>query len=98
MFSYRFADHVNLAESFLDGIRSSYIAWQKNREENGVHSAFLHPRNVDTAKVVARAEIIRWIQHQLRGVVVGIENNGRKVQRLGTIRHAISGHGCSARE
>ncbi len=85
MFANGFADGVDLVESLLNGDGAGDFAVDPDGEEDGVQAAFAHARDVDVAVGVTRADIEGGVEEALGGVVVGIDNDGRGVERFGFV-------------
>ena len=86
------ADGVDLVERLLDGGRAHDAAVDPDRKEDGVHAAFAHARDVDGAVGVALAEIVVVREEALRGVVVGVEDDGGKMQLVSASRDIVGGN------
>ena len=56
------------------------LAAASRSKENGIHASFVHSGNVHLSDRIVPGQVILRIEKQLRGVVVRIENNRRKMQ------------------
>jgi hypothetical protein len=91
---YVLMDQVNLVECFLHRWRTHGAPVNPNGKENGVHTAFVHSRDVYVAVGVALTEIIVLREKPLRSVIVGVEHDRREMQLLCALRNVV-GHGAA---
>ncbi len=76
MSPHGFANGVDLIVGTLHRDRTGDIAGHPDREEQPVHPAVLHARDVDVAVAVALADVEARIEdHALRGIGVGIDDD-----------------------
>ena len=80
MLAHLFADRIDLLKGALHGFGAGNFAGNPDRKENRVQAAFLHARNIDAAGISALTEIEFAIEKALRGVVVSVHHNGRKME------------------
>src|SRR4029077_5138371 len=92
MFADLISHRFDLCRGAQDRFRASNLARHPDREKYGVQSAFLHSWDVDAAVGVSRAEIEAAIHQALRGVVVGVHNDRRKMQLAGVRGEIVSAH------
>src|SRR6202035_5559590 len=93
MLTHLFAYRIDLLESAAHRFGAGDFARDPNRKENRVEAAFFHTRDINAAGIGALAEIELAIQKALRGVVVGVHDDGRKMQLAGFLRNGDSGEG-----
>jgi hypothetical protein len=86
------ADSADLIESFLDSLRSGDFAGNPDGKENRAEVAVAHARDVDAAVGVADAQVELVVEQALRGVVVRVDDDRRKVKFLGTLGNAVASY------
>jgi hypothetical protein len=84
-----FAHQVDLVERFFHRRRAHNFSVNPDGKENGVHAAFAHARNVDVPIRVTFADVEGVREEALRGVVVRVQHDGRKMQRTSMLRNIV---------
>src|SRR6267142_724686 len=87
---YGFADSVDLLKRGLDRRRAGDVTGHPDRKEQRIETAFAHPGDVDAAAGVSRSDVKAPVgQEPLRSVVVGVDDDGARVERAGARRDLV---------
>src|SRR6266436_5404174 len=82
------ADRVNLDQRAVHGLGAGHLAGDPDGKENCAQIAFAHARKVNAARGAARSQIEFSVEEALRGVIVRVYDDGRKVQLASLLRNA----------
>jgi hypothetical protein len=98
MFADGFADGVDLIKSPFDGFWAGDFAGNPDGEVDGIQAAFTHARDVDIAVSVAGADVEGGVKKPLRGVVVGVDDDGGVMEFFGFVGDRLCSGGDSHKE
>ena len=80
------AHGINLNQGALHCDRACHVARNPDGKEDRVETSLTHPRNVQIAVRVSRAEIERLVEDQpLGGISMAVDDDGARVQLFRTV-------------
>src|SRR5215470_19915206 len=92
MFANLLAHRIDLIQSALHGLRPGNFAGHPDGKENRGKIALAHARDVDTAVAIPRPQIKLAVEETLRGVVVRIHYDRRKMKLFSSIGNSTHRH------